>query len=41
VRPDLGVHAGKGEALWKSQFVTSSSVLVFIDADLTEWGRTS
>jgi len=38
VRPDLGVHAGKGEALWKSQFVTSSSVLVFIDADLTEWG---
>lgn len=38
VRPDLGVHAGKGEALWKSLFVTSSSVLVFVDADLTEWG---
>jgi glucosyl-3-phosphoglycerate synthase len=38
VRPDLGGHAGKGEALWKSQFVTSGDVLVFIDADLTEWG---
>ena len=23
VRPDLGAYAGKGEALWKSQFVTS------------------
>jgi glucosyl-3-phosphoglycerate synthase len=38
VRPDLGWHAGKGEALWKSQYVTNGDVLVFIDADLTEWG---
>ena len=38
VRPDLGVHSGKGEALWKSQFVTSADVVAFIDADLTEWG---
>jgi len=38
VRPDLGVRAGKGEALWKSQFVATGDVLVFIDADLTEWG---
>ncbi|MCP4741268.1 MAG: glucosyl-3-phosphoglycerate synthase [Actinomycetales bacterium] len=38
VRPDLGVHPGKGEALWKSQFVTSTDVIAFIDADLTEWG---
>lgn len=38
VRPDLGAHPGKGEALWKSQFVASGDVLVFIDADLTEWG---
>jgi glucosyl-3-phosphoglycerate synthase len=38
VRPDLGEYAGKGEALWKAQFVTSGDVLVFIDADLTEWG---
>jgi glucosyl-3-phosphoglycerate synthase len=38
VRPDLGEFAGKGEALWKSQFVTTGDLLVFIDADLTEWG---
>ncbi len=38
VRPDLGSFAGKGEALWKSQFVTTGDVLVYIDADLTEWG---
>ena len=38
VRPDLGVYPGKGEALWKSQFVTSADVVAFIDADLTEWG---
>jgi glucosyl-3-phosphoglycerate synthase len=38
VRPDLGTHRGKGEALWKAQFVTSGDILVFIDADLTEWG---
>ncbi|MDP4805471.1 MAG: glucosyl-3-phosphoglycerate synthase [Candidatus Nanopelagicales bacterium] len=38
VRPDLGIRAGKGEALWKSQFVTNTDVTAFIDADLTEWG---
>jgi glucosyl-3-phosphoglycerate synthase len=38
VRPDLGRHPGKGEALWKSLFVTSGDLLVFIDADLTRWG---
>jgi glucosyl-3-phosphoglycerate synthase len=38
VRPDLGVRAGKGEALWKSLFVTSADLLVFVDADLTDWG---
>jgi glucosyl-3-phosphoglycerate synthase len=38
IRPDLGHYPGKGEALWKSQFVTSADILVFVDADLTEWG---
>ena len=38
IRADLDSYAGKGEALWKSQFVTTGDVLVFIDADLTEWG---
>ena len=37
VRPDLGARHGKGEALWKAQFVTSGDLLVFVDADLTEW----
>jgi glucosyl-3-phosphoglycerate synthase len=38
IRPDLGGFPGKGEALWKSLFVTSGDLLAFIDADLTEWG---
>jgi len=37
VRPDLGTHRGKGEALWKGQLVTTGDLLVFVDADLTEW----
>jgi glucosyl-3-phosphoglycerate synthase len=38
VRPDLGAARGKGEALWKSLFVTTADVLVFVDSDLVEWG---
>lgn len=38
IRPDLGPATGKGEALWKSLFVTTGDLLVFIDTDLTEWG---
>jgi glucosyl-3-phosphoglycerate synthase len=37
IRPDLGTVPGKGEAMWKSVFVTSGDVLVFIDADLLDW----
>ncbi|GAB2499864.1 glucosyl-3-phosphoglycerate synthase [Nocardiopsis aegyptia] len=37
VRPDLGHHRGKGEAMWKSFFVTSGDVVAFMDADLVEW----
>ncbi len=37
IRPDLGSRPGKGEAMWKSLFVTCGDVLVFMDADLTEW----
>ncbi|WP_313405651.1 glucosyl-3-phosphoglycerate synthase [Aeromicrobium sp.] len=37
VRPDLGTRPGKGESLWKAQFVTTGDVLVFVDADLVEW----
>jgi glucosyl-3-phosphoglycerate synthase len=37
IRPDLGGHPGKGEAMWKSLFVTRGDLLVFMDADLVEW----
>lgn len=37
IRPDLGTATGKGEAMWKSLFVTSGDVLVFMDADLLDW----
>ncbi|MBM6402991.1 glucosyl-3-phosphoglycerate synthase [Phycicoccus sp. CSK15P-2] len=38
VLPGLGPARGKGEALWKSLHVTTGDVLVFLDADLLEWG---
>lgn len=37
IRPELGSHPGKGEAMWKSQFVTTGELIVFMDADLTDW----
>ncbi len=37
IRPDLGVATGKGEAMWKSLFVTSGDLVVFMDADLVDW----
>lgn len=37
IRPDLGWRPGKGEAMWKAQFVTSGDLLVFMDADLIDW----
>jgi len=37
IRPDLGTFPGKGEAMWKSLFVTTGELIVFMDADLVEW----
>jgi glucosyl-3-phosphoglycerate synthase len=37
IRPDLGSVPGKGEAMWKSFFVTKGEVVVFMDADLLDW----
>ncbi len=37
IRPELGTHPGKGEAMWKSMFVTTGDLIVFMDADLTDW----
>lgn len=38
IETGLSPRPGKGEALWRSLFVTTGDILVFIDADLTEWG---
>src|SRR6266702_477884 len=38
ITPELGTYPGKGEALWKSLLVTEGDLVVFIDADLTQWG---
>ncbi len=37
IRTDLGTHRGKGEAMWKSLFVTRGDLIVFMDADLLDW----
>lgn len=37
IRPDLGTFPGKGEAMWKSLFVTTGDLIVFMDADLLDW----
>jgi glucosyl-3-phosphoglycerate synthase len=38
IAPGLGSYQGKGEALWKSLLITHGDLLVFVDADLTQWG---
>jgi glucosyl-3-phosphoglycerate synthase len=38
IAPALGAYRGKGEALWKSLLITQGDVLLFLDADLTQWG---
>lgn len=37
IRPDFDALPGKGEAMWKSLFVTRGDVIVFMDADLLDW----
>jgi glucosyl-3-phosphoglycerate synthase len=34
VLPELGARAGKGEALWKSLYVTSGDLVLWIDTDI-------
>jgi len=34
IEPERGWRPGKGEAMWKSLFVTTGDVIVFVDADL-------
>jgi glucosyl-3-phosphoglycerate synthase len=37
ILPELGDRPGKGEALWKSLYVTRGDIVVFIDADLRDF----
>ncbi|TIC88407.1 glucosyl-3-phosphoglycerate synthase [Nocardioides sp. GY 10113] len=37
IRSELGARPGKGEAMWKSLFVTTGDLVVFMDADLLDW----
>lgn len=37
IAPDMGWRPGKGEAMWKSLFVATGDIVVFIDADLTSF----
>ena len=34
VLPELGVRSGKGEALWKSLYLTTGDILIWIDTDI-------
>jgi glucosyl-3-phosphoglycerate synthase len=40
ILPDQGTQPGKGEILWKALAVTSGDLLVYIDADLTDFRPT-
>ena len=37
IAPGHGSHPGKGEAMWKSQFVVEGDLVVYMDADLVDW----
>jgi glucosyl-3-phosphoglycerate synthase len=37
IAPELGDHPGKGENLWKSQFVSTGNICVFIDGDIRDF----
>ncbi len=37
VLPEVGSRPGKGEVLWKALAVTSGDILVYVDADLTDF----
>ena len=39
ILPDLPSLGGKGDAMWKSLFVLKGDLIVFIDADIREFGR--
>ncbi len=34
IKPELGSHSGKGEAMFKSAFITDADILVWVDTDI-------
>jgi glucosyl-3-phosphoglycerate synthase len=39
IRPELGSFPGKGEVLWKAQYVATGDIFVYVDSDLTDFGE--
>jgi glucosyl-3-phosphoglycerate synthase len=39
ILPSLGSYPGKGEVLWKALAVTAGDLVVYVDADLTDFGE--
>ena len=37
VLPDLGTRKGKGEALWKSMFLTRGDIVIWVDTDIANF----
>ena len=37
IEAGLPAVSGKGEAIWRSLFIATGDILVFLDADLTQW----
>lgn len=36
ILPQYGTHRGKGEGLWKSLYVTTGDIVVWVDSDITD-----
>ena len=39
ILPEVGSRPGKGEVLWKALQVTAGDIIVYVDADLTDFGE--
>ncbi len=39
ILPELDSFPGKGEVLWKAQYVATGDILVYVDADLIDFGQ--
>jgi glucosyl-3-phosphoglycerate synthase len=39
ILPECGSYPGKGEVLWKAQYVATGDILVYLDSDLTDFGE--